>query len=300
MKTRVLAAAIATAAWLVPATASAWGFAGHRLIMARAIELLPPELKPFFDHYRDEIVVRAVDPDLWRNVGWEDDPNHFLDFGVREYGDYPFAALPRDYDEALEKFGIAAIRRNGTLPWRVQEMFGNLRRAFEGFKRGSLYGPSDVILFSAALGHYIQDAHQPLHTTNNHDGQLTGNNGIHARFERDLVEKFQSRLNIKPAKPAAITNARDFAFDTLLASNQLVNGIMTADSDAVRGKDEYDADYFAKFLAGVQPVLEKRLADAITASAGLVIGAWEAAGKPPLTLEGARPVEKVRKPGNNQ
>jgi hypothetical protein len=299
MKTRVLAAAVAIAASLVPATASAWGFAGHRLIMARAIELLPPELKPFFDHYRDEIVVRAVDPDLWRNVGWEDDPNHFLDFGVREYGDYPFAALPRDYDQALEKFGMATIRRNGTLPWRVQEMFGNLRRAFEGFKRGSLYGPSDVVLFSAVLGHYIQDAHQPLHATNNHDGQLTGNNGLHARFERDLVEKFQSRLNIKPAKPAPITNARDFAFDSVLASNQLVNGIVTADRDAVRGKDEYDADYFAKFLAGVQPVLEKRLADAITATAGLVIGAWEAAGRPALTLEGARPVEKVRKPGNN-
>jgi hypothetical protein len=300
MKGRALVAAIAIAASLVPATASAWGFAGHRFIMARAIELLPQELKPFFDHYRDEIVVRAVDPDLWRNVGWEDDPNHFMDFGVREYGDYPFTALPRDYDKALEKFGMATIRGNGTLPWRVQEMFGSLRRAFEGFERGSLYGPSDVVLFSAVLGHYIQDAHQPLHATNNHDGQLTGNNGIHARFERDLVEKFQSRLHIKPAEPAAITNPRDFAFDTLLASNQLLNGIIKADSDAVRGKDEYDADYFEKFMAGAQPVLEKRLADAITATAALIIGAWEAAGSPALTLEGARPVEKVRKPGNNE
>jgi hypothetical protein len=300
MKTRALVAAIAIAASLVPATASAWGFAAHRLIMARALDLLPPALKPFFDHYREEIVIRAIDPDLWRNVGWEDDPNHFIDFGVREYGDYPFTALPRDYDQALEKFGLATIKRNGTLPWRVQEMFGNLRRAFEGFKRGSLYGPSDVVLFSAVLGHYIQDAHQPLHATNNHDGQLTGNNGIHARFERDLVEKFQATLSTQPATPTGITNARDFAFDTLLASYQLVDSIMKADSDAVRGKDEYDADYFQKFKAGAQPVLEKRLADAITATAGVVIGAWEAAGKPVLTIEGARPVEKVRKPGNNR
>src|SRR5262245_3953698 len=238
MKLR-LVAALAIATSLLPARASAWGFAGHRYMMSRAIELLPPELKPFFDHYRDEIVVRAVDPDLWRNVGWEDDPNHFMDFGVRQYGEYPFTALPRDYDNAIEKFGVAAVRRNGTLPWRVQEMFGNLRRAFEGFKRGSLYGPSDVVLFSAVLGHYMQDAHQPLHATNNHDGQLTGNDGIHARFERDLVEKFQSRLNIKPAAPAAIAIPRDFAFDALLASYQLVDGIMKADSDAVRGKDEY-------------------------------------------------------------
>jgi hypothetical protein len=296
MKSRALAAAFVIAAWLVPADASAWGFTGHRYIMARALELLPAELKPFFDHYRDEIVVRAVDPDLWRNVGWEDDPNHFLDFGAREYGEYPFAALPRDYDQAIVKFGTATVRRNGTLPWRVQEMFGNLRRAFEGFTRGSLYGPSDVVLFSAVLGHYIQDAYQPFHATSNHDGQLTGNAGIHARFERDLVEKFQSRLNVKPAKPVAITNARDFAFDTLLASHQLVNGLLQADSDAVNNKEEYDGDYFDKFLTRSQPVLEQRLADAATATAGLIIGAWEAAGKPALTLEGARPVEKVRKP----
>jgi len=300
MKMRALVAAIAIALSLVPAPASAWGFTGHRYIMARAIELLPPELKPFFDHYRDELVVRAVDPDVWRNVGWEDDSNHFVDFGVAEYGDYPFAALPRDYDKAIEKFGMAALKRNGTLPWRVQELFGNLRRGFEGFTRGSLYGPSDVVLFSAVLGHYIQDAHQPFHATNNHDGQLTGNTGIHARFERDLVEKFQSRLNVSPAKPAAITNPRDFAFEALLKSNQLVSGILKADNEAARNKDEYDADYFNKFIASAQPVLEQRLAEAITATAGLIIGAWETAGKPALALEGARPVEKVKKPGNNR
>jgi len=300
MKTRAFVAAIVLAVSLVPSPASAWGFAGHRYIMGRAIELLPPELKTFFDHYRDEIVIRATDPDLWRNVGWEDDPNHFVDFGIREYGDYPFTALPRDYDKAIEKFGMATLNRNGKLPWRAQEMFGHLRRSFEGFKSGSPYAPSDVVLFSALLGHYIQDAHQPLHATSNHDGQLTGNNGLHARFERDLIEKFQSRLNVNPAKPVAIANARDFAFDALLASYQLVDGIVKADSEAVKGKEEYDAEYFDKFMARVQPVLERRLADAVAATAGVIIGAWEAAGKPALTLEGARPVEKVRKPVNNR
>src|SRR2546428_9082874 len=92
--------ALVAAIGAVPAPAFAWGFAAHRLIMKRAIDLLPAEIKPFFDHFRDEIVVRVVDPDLWRNVGWEDDPNHFMDFGVREYGAYPFLELPRDYGAA--------------------------------------------------------------------------------------------------------------------------------------------------------------------------------------------------------
>src|SRR5688572_32147730 len=85
---------------LLPSPAFAWGFEAHKFIMRRAIDLLPPELKPFFTQHRDEIVIRVVDPDLWRNVGWPEDPNHFLDFGVKEYGPYPFTALPREYGAA--------------------------------------------------------------------------------------------------------------------------------------------------------------------------------------------------------
>jgi len=291
---RVAAALIVAA--LMPSAAFAWGFDGHRLIMRRAIELLPPGLKPFFEHYRDEIIVRVVDPDLWRNVGWEEDPNHFLDFGAKEYGAYPFKELPRDLDAAVEKFGMATLKRNGMLPWRANELSGNLRRTFESFKRGSAYGPNDVVLFSAALGHYMQDAHQPLHATINYDGQLSGNNGIHARFERDLVERYQSRLTLNPAAPKPILNVRGAAFDTLLASYQLVDRLVQADTEAVAGKDSYDDDYFEKFFARARPILEQRLADSITATAAAIIGAWERAGRPTLAIAGARSVEKVRKP----
>jgi len=281
---------------LTPSAAFAWGFAGHRLIMRRAIELLPPELKPFFEHYREELVIRAVDPDLWRSAGWDDDPNHFLDFGVKEYGAAPFSELPRDYDRAIEKFGAATLRRNGTLPWRANELFGNLRRAFESFKRPTAYGPTDVVLYAAALSHYMQDANQPFHSTNNFDGQLTGNNGIHARFERDLVERYESRLTIKPAPVKPILNARDAAFDTLLVSYGLVDRILQADREAVAGKDAYDDDYFEKFFARARPMLEQRLADSVTATASVIVGAWERAGRPTLAIEGVRPLEKVRKP----
>ena len=293
-KAFVVGAALVVAS-LLPSPALAWGFVAHRLIMARAIELLPRELQPFFTRYHDEIVMRSTDPDLWRNVGWEDDPNHFLDFGVREFGEYPFRELPREYAAALEKFGIATLRRDGMLPWREAEEFGNLRRTFEGFKRESAYGPGDVVLFAAVACHYIQDAHQPFHATNNYDGQLTGNNGIHARFERDLVERFASRLTISPAPATPIHNARDAAFDALLASYQLVDPILAADKDTAAGKDTYDDDYFEKFFAKVRPILERRLSESVTASAGLIVGAWEAAGKPVLKLEGARPIEKVKK-----
>ena len=296
MRHRSLVLVAALVASLVPSPALAWGTAAHRYIMGRAIDLLPPELKPFFDHYRDEIVARSVDPDLWRNAGWEDDPNHFVDFGMKELGPYPFTALPHEYGAALEKFGSSTLNRIGRLPWRAAEEFGNLRRAFEGFTRDGAYAPSDVVLFSAVTSHYVQDAHQPFHASNNYDGQLTGNSGIHSRFERDLFERFQKRLTVNPAAPTSIRNIRDAAFEILLVSHTLVDGILQADTDAVRGKDLYDDAYFEAFFAKARPVVERRLAESITATAGAIIGAWELAGKPAVKLEGARPVQKVKKP----
>jgi hypothetical protein len=296
MRNASIVAAALVAAVLVPAPASAWGSDAHRYIMARAIDLLPPELKPFFEHYRAEVVVRSIDPDTWRSIGWEDDPNHFIDFGMKELGAYPFTALPREYGAALAKFGHATLDRIGRLPWREDEEFGNLRRAFEGFTRESQYAPSDVVLFSAVAAHYIQDANQPFHGSVNYDGQLTGNFGIHSRFERDLFERFQSRLTVNPARPTPILNVRDAAFDILLESYQLVDPILKADSDAIAGKELYDDVYFEAFFLKVRPVLERRLAESITATAGLIIGAWQQAGKPVLTIKGARPVQKVRRP----
>lgn len=286
-------AAVLVVLTLLPAPAFAWGVVGHRLIMARAIDLLPPELKPFFVKHRDEIVVRVVDPDTWRVAGWPENAHHFLDFGVPEYGKPPFTELPHDYDAALQKFGRSTLERNGLLPWRLAEFFGQLRRGFEGFGRQSGFATTDVILFSASISHYIQDAHQPFHGTDNYDGQLTGQRGIHARFETNLIERFQSRLTLDPPAVKPITNPRDASFLVLIESYQLVDGILQADKKAVAGKDTYDDDYYEKLFAAVKPVIDRRISEAISATASLIVGAWEAAGRPTVKLEDSRPVEKV-------
>ncbi|MDR1990905.1 MAG: hypothetical protein LBQ09_11835, partial [Acidobacteriaceae bacterium] len=57
-------ALLLTCVLLVPSRADAWGAVGHRLIMRRAIALLPAELKPFFEKNSDEVVMRSNDPDL--------------------------------------------------------------------------------------------------------------------------------------------------------------------------------------------------------------------------------------------
>ena len=103
----------------LPASGLAWGFEAHKFIADRMIELLPAELKPLFVARRAFIVERAIDPDLWRNVGWEEEPpNHFLDLDHAAFGPYPFNNLPRAYDEAVQKFGREFVHEQGLLPWR--------------------------------------------------------------------------------------------------------------------------------------------------------------------------------------
>ena len=295
MRKSLLSIAAAISLVLIPAQAFAWGAAAHQLIMRRAIELLPPELKPFFENYREELVLRSNDPDLWRNVPWDDDSNHFIDFGIPEYGKPPFTELPRERGAAQAKFGAANLSRWGTLPWRVEEMTGSLRRGFEGMGKSGAYSISDVILFSSATGHYVQDATQPFHATDNYDGFQTGNPGIHSRFERDLVEKFGTRLRLAPGPLKPVTNARDFTFDTLITSYGLVDRILAADKAALGTKDTYDDEYFEKMFTSLQPLLEQQISAAISATAGVILGAWEQAGRPTLYMAQPRPPQRVRR-----
>ena len=294
-KRRAAAGAAAIVVLLQAAPASAWGAVAHRFLMRRAIEILPPGIRPFFEHFRDELVLRVNDPDLWRVAGFEEEgPNHQIDLGVDDYGPFPFAPLPREYDLAVQKFGAATVRRHGTLPWRTMEEFGNLRRTMEGFRRSQLYANGNSVLFAAALAHYIQDAHQPLHVHNNYDGQLSGQAGLHSRFESELFERFESRLTLSPSPIVPIPSARDFIFQVILDSHQLVPEILEADRRAIAGRDTYDDGYFEAFFTGVKPVLERQLSGAISATAAAITQAWHDAGDPPLQAVIQRPVQKLR------
>jgi hypothetical protein len=248
--------------------------------MGRAIDLLPSDIAPFVQTHRDELLLRVNDPDLWRVVGWDEGHHHFLDFGAPPFGRFPFSALSRDYDAALAKFGASTLHEYGELPWRTAEMADKVRDAFTRLGRRAPFAESDLVLFSAAAAHYLQDAHQPLHAHINYDGQRTGQRGVHARFESELFERFERRLTVRSGTPKPIADIRNAAFEVLLDSYQLVPGLLEADGVARRGRGGYDDEYFEDFFVRAKPLLERRLGDAITATAGMILGAWDQAGQP--------------------
>ncbi len=281
---------------VTPAPASAWGFEAHQFIAEKAIALLPPELRPFFEANREAFIERSIDPDTWQQVGYEDReaPHHQLDFDWDGYGPYPFAGLPRDYTAAVAKFGVRRIEGNGTLPWRADEMFGNLRRAFSGYAGQGRFGRFAIVQQAAWLTHYVSDGHQPQHAVVNYDGQAGNQRGIHTRFEAYLFERYRERLRIAPKPIAPVKGARDFMFDALLASTRLAPQIDQADAAAIGTRDVYDDRYYEAFYRGAGPVLEQRLNDSIAAVAAMITGAWEAAGKPRVPVTMADPVRRRR------
>ena len=287
MRTRLLVLMLVPAL-LMPAPAAAWGWEAHFLIMERALALLPPELRPLFEKHRAKVIERIIDPDTWRNAGFADEePNHFLDLDWEGYGKDPFPELPRDYTAAVAKFGRARIADNGRVPWRTEEMFGDLQRAFQDYGRRGAFGQNDIVHYAAWLSHYVSDAIQPFHGVINYDGQLTKQNGVHARFESTLVERYRSQIQLAPRPLAPIRAPRDFIFERLIEDTRLVPAILKADLEALGPRETYDDQYFDAFFRATRPVLERRLNESIAAVAAMITGAWEAAGRPPVPVSPA-------------
>ncbi|MGE0593167.1 MAG: hypothetical protein AB7G23_17510 [Vicinamibacterales bacterium] len=293
MRMPLLAALIATL--VCPSPASAWGFEAHKLIMDRAIALLPDEVRPFFQAHRAALVERSIDPDTWRTVGFEQEPpNHFLDIDWQGHGPYPFAGLPRDLAAAVEKFGRAQVDENGTVPWRAEEFHGRLTGAFEAYARRGPFGAFDIVLFAATLAHYVSDAHVPLHAVVNYDGQLTGQRGVHARFESFLFERYRESWQLAPTALPPVSSPRDFIFDRILEGTRLVPAILEADRRAIGTRDVYDDAYYDALQGALRPVMEQRLNESIAAVAAFITGAWEAAGRPAVPVQ-PPPLEQRRR-----
>ena len=258
-----------------PSPASAWGFEAHKFIMDRAIALLPSDLRPIFERHRAVVVERSIDPDTWIIVGrfQEEAPHHFLD--IDAYGQYPFRELPRDYAAAVKKFGERRVQRDGTVPWRAQEYFDRLRMAFDTMRqRGGVNAELDAIRIAAALAHYVSDSVQPFHAVVNYDGQLTKQQGIHARFETTLFQRFSGELAIAPTPIAPVRDMTGAIFDTLIEGTRLVPPILQADRTAAGGRQVYDDASFSAFFREVKPVLERRLNESIALVAASISGAW--------------------------
>jgi len=223
--------------------ANSWGFEAHKKITELAIDIILNlqsvkgveqqkfnSLKKFLEANKATIIERCIEPDMVRNELKDEQFNHFID--IDRYGSYPFEELPRDKRKAIEKFGFENVQKNGLLPWRIAEVMDSLGEAI------SNQSNEKMLRYFSWIAHYVEDAHQPLHVTENYDGQLTNQPGIHSRFETELVKHMISKngLNFNTKRLASelvnfepISDKVKFAFDIVLESYKYIEPILEAD-----------------------------------------------------------------------
>lgn len=116
---------------------------------------------------------------------------------------------------------VTDFGEHGILPYHLEAHHRQLTRAF-------VDRDADRILqLAAEIGHYVGDAHVPLHTTENYNGQLTGQDGIHAFWESRLPELFADAEYDYFVGPATyIEDPRAYYWQIVLDSHALVDSVL--------------------------------------------------------------------------
>jgi hypothetical protein len=255
-------------------SADAWGPTAHRLTIRSAIETLPPEMRGFFEANRQFLIEHANDPDAWMAKDTFERKRHYI--YLDKYGVFPYLNLPHSYQAATQQYFKSRINRDGLLPWTVGEYSLKLTNDFKA------QNWDQAKLDAAVLGHYVADADNPLHTTQNYDGQLTQQTGLADRFEIRLIDRFSNFFILAPQDASKIEDPTEYAFQIVLEANTWVNRIVLEDRRAHEGLSSYNEDFLDRFYAQVGSIAMKKINEAAHDIGSYWYTAWVNAGRPTL------------------
>jgi len=263
------------AALFLPLGALAWGGAGHRLVVSKAIDTLPPEMRPFFEANRDYLAQHVTDPldALAKNPAAERRYHILL---LDHYGRFPYESLPRSYKAAVTKFTKAKLEASGVLPWQIGVYSEKLTNAMRLGKW------DEARLDAAVLAHFVAEAHDPFNTTENFDGRLSGQPGVDDRFKSKLIDRFSSFFPMRPNDAVYLNDPTDVAFEACLSAHSWLETILLADRRARKGLGDYTDEYYDRFYNQAAAILIRQLSDAATDVGSFWLTAWKNAGSPPL------------------
>jgi hypothetical protein len=260
----------------------AWGPDGHRMIAKEAVEGLPSDMPAFFISSLNQLMFLSFEPDVWRDSEEEKfsmalrlgaDPDHHFHLEL-----FHPPALPEDrysYLDLLCRRGIDP-QQAGMLPYRAMELFQRMRVDFRKWRAAR--AASDVVTAkfledriiddAGILAHYIGDASQPLHTTNNHNGWeaqenpngFTRDNTIHLRFEDAFVKANVHEGDVKPLvrKCHLVESGLPYIYQEIQRSNDQVESLYELDKFQRFGPDDNDPRaraFAARRLADAASVL---------------------------------------------
>jgi hypothetical protein len=249
----------------------------------------------------------SVDPDKRRYAIEGEAECHYIDLDhYYKPGEDPYKILPKYWKEAVEKFSEDTLRSYGIVPWHVLHMKYKLQKAFENKN-------IDLILkYSAEIGHYIGDAHVPLHTTENYNGQLSGQKGIHGLWESRLVEINAEDYDYFVGKAAYKKYVQDYIWDAVKGSHKALDSVLHIEKELTksfptdrkysyeqRGNttiSTYSREFCELYHNQMNGMVERRLKAAVLAVGSIWYTAWVDAGQPDLrSLQNQKPTPELLK-----
>ncbi len=268
-----------------------WGFWAHERINKMALFTLPEELFGFYKPHIAYIEEHAVDPDKRRYAIDEEAPRHYID--LDHYGEYPFITLPRRWNEAVIKFSEDTLYEHGIVPWHCELMMYRLTTAFKEMDANY------ILKMSAEIGHYIADANVPLHCTENYNGQLTNQIGIHGFWESRIPELIGENYDYLVGKAEYIPDVHDKLWEIVLQSHLMVDSVLSFEAQLnsefpsdrkysyeTRGESTvrvYSAEYTLAYNQLLNNMVERRMRETIITLGSFWLTAWINAGRPNLT-----------------
>jgi len=281
-----------------------WGFYGHKRINRMAVFTLPPEMFSFYKEHIEYVTEHAVDPDKRRYAIDGEAQKHFIDLDhFYKPGEDPYEIMPREWKKAVDKFTEDTLQTYGIVPWNIVWMKTNLQKAFES-------GNVDLILkYSADIGHYVGDAHVPLHTTENYNGQFTGQKGIHGLWESRLVEINAENYDYFVGKAKYQKSVLDFAWTAVEGSHDALDSVLRIEKEITsefptdkkysfeqRGRVNirtYSYDFSQAYHKRMNGMVERRMRASIIAVGSIWYTAWVDAGQPDLNALKNTPVSQA-------
>ena len=271
-----------------------WGFFGHKRINRIAVFTLPPEMFGFYKEHIEYLTDHAVDPDKRRYAVEGEAQCHYIDLDHYKTDSLtPFENIPRSWKEAVTKMSEDTLQKYGIVPWHILTMKYRLQKAFESRN-------VDLILkYSAEIGHYIGDAHVPLHTTENYNGQLTNQKGIHGLWESRLVKINAENYDYFVGKCQYIPSILDYTWETIKKSHLALDSVFGLEKEVTaffpsdrkysyetKGSitsQVYSLEFCQEYHKRMNGMVERRLREAIISVGSIWYSAWVDAGQPDLS-----------------
>jgi len=258
---------------LLSAQINKWGWNTHEFINEHAVDYLPREMSVFQEH-RDYLREHSIDPDTDTQPGYY----HYID--IDYYPEFFTGTLPHDLDGLITLYSVSIVEGNGIVPWIIEELTDSLSTLMAAAQW------DDVWQTAAELGHYVADAHEPLHLTVNYNGQNSGNGGIHSRYETQMMNSHLSTISLPEGNSKYWLNVIDSVFVFIEEVYPYVDSILIADDLAHAQDAGYNSTYYNIMWQELEPLTTICVQKAILNLASLWRTAWENAGRPqPVSIE---------------